>query len=100
MTWHKIKLSQIQVVNGLEIQIQNEFETLFSSLGYMKGFALFHGKIDGNGGIIYISPIASEHSNLLILKYGGQPCAAPEKESAFFWLGNDEDKDSLSDANS
>lgn len=99
MGWHKIELSQSQVANSYNELIQKDFELIFSSSGSPKGFCLFSSKITGKGSTIYISPIASEQSSSLILKYSGQTCPAPSEESVFFWLGNDEDKSYLSNAN-
>ncbi len=88
MEWYKVELSAEQMANGVTLELQNEFDKIWIDNKCPSGFALFFLKEPSVPSIIYISPLASNISKTLILKYNGQPCDSPLRADVGFVVGD------------
>ena len=88
MAWHKVLISVDQVVSGIEIQIQNQFEILFMAAGTPKDMALFGSGIKDHGVELYFSPGALQYAKGLIQLYNGTECEKPTANDIALLVGH------------
>ena len=89
MPWHKVTISLDDAAQGRHIELQREFEILFTAAHAPKDMALLGTSFTLSGRLkLYFSPAASEHAKDLIAKYGGSACDPPSYKRAALLVGH------------
>ena len=87
MAWNKIKLSANQVDKGMLSKIQKEFDKIFVDQGFPVEMALYI-KQDMEITMLYISPLASQHSGSLLTIYNAEVCEPPKEKPLSLFVGS------------
>jgi hypothetical protein len=85
--WHRVTLSNSDVVARRHMELQKEFETLFLAHQWPSKAAMF-ASVDTLAHHFYFSPAAVAFSGDLIARYGGTECAQPEVNDLVLLVGN------------
>jgi hypothetical protein len=85
--WHRVTLSNSDVVARRHMELQTAFETLFLAHQWPHRAAMF-ASVDSLAHHFYFSPGAVEIAGHLIGQYGGAACANPEPADLVLLVGN------------
>jgi len=85
--WHRVTLSNSDVVARRHMELQKAFETLFLAHQWPSQAAMF-ASVDTLAHHFYFSPAAVGFSADLIAHYGGAECAQPEVSDLVLLVGN------------
>ncbi len=88
MSWHKIALTNDQVVAGEHMRLQDAFEAIFMATLAQRDAAMFGRSLKAGGDELYFSPAASKVAESLIRSGGGVPCAPPPKDGTDLLVGH------------
>lgn len=88
MSWHRIVLTNDQVLAGEHMDIQDSFTTLFTAALTPREAALFSAGHPAQDYALYFSPGSFPFAKALILSKGGVSCDAPPKEGTSLLVGH------------
>lgn len=95
MSWHRIVLTNDQVVAGEHMNIQDAFTALFTAALAPKEAALFSAGHAAEDYALYFSPGSFHFAKALILSKGGASCDAPPKDGTSLVVGHGGARDAL-----
>lgn len=80
MSWSAIKMSDADITNRKDSELQERFEALFIASGSPKEAALFC-KLPGfrDNHLFYLSPAATELFPQILKDYSAAPCSPPSR---------------------
>lgn len=99
MTWYAIRLTYDDVLSGRQQALIGSLDALLTKACFpSRATAFMRYNIEDNSAEIFISPAAVPICHHVIQQFQGVPCDSPRKGKYMsFLLGNDDDKDMLSE---
>ena len=91
MSWYKISLDKVDLIDDKISIIRNLYETIWLANGAPKEAPLFVLKPLIGSQSIFFSPGAVKIGKILIKKYEGTQCNKPYKQDVVLLIGHDSD---------
>jgi hypothetical protein len=91
MSWYKISLDKVDLIDDKISIIRNLYEAIWLANGAPKEAPLFATKAPKDPCSIFFSPGAAKNGKILIEKYDAIQCKKPPKQEVGLLIGHDSD---------
>ncbi len=92
MSWYKVTLTAQQSAEGVMGEIQDLFLELFTVARGPQNMALFAERQPAQDSVLYFSPGSYQYVSILISRYSGSTCEAPDRSDVVLLVGHENAK--------